>query len=271
MIKIYGAVFIFVICLLVVGCISSRRQHDFARLYRVVPGEERYDFARLVSWIAERDGQITLPEGKKIHWEETSYYRWYSNETFVILTCPPRFNEGRSFVRWLYGSVEPVRRSVGWALAGEYGLRGPATYDFPGVRMRPEIGKKDGIFGALFDDGRERLLRLQEWHISDQSLNNQKVAILVNKNPEYDSFNFNWLRGYPNIHMHLHYTQDKRVGLISIRMPESPSLAGLDFMKEDPPVLRQGSFIVDAELADKGKRRSENAAPRPHQPERRKP
>lgn len=72
---------------LVAGCVGSNRQRDYTRLYRIVPGEEREDFARLAAWIADHDGQITLPVGGTIHWAETAYYRWFSNETFVILTC----------------------------------------------------------------------------------------------------------------------------------------------------------------------------------------
>lgn len=240
---------------LVAGCVGSNRQRDYTRLYRIVPGEEREDFARLAAWIADHDGQITLPVGGTIHWAETAYYRWFSNETFVILTCPRRFHESRSFVRWVYGSVIPEKRGVGWALSGDYGIRGPGTYDFPGVAMRTDKAQQDGVFGAHFGDGRERLLRLQKWHVSDQPIGNQIVASRLNENPTDDCFVFNWLRGYSAyFDMHLFLTQDRRVGIISIRMPNSPSLAGLDFMKEDPPILRKGSFVVDESLAAKGLR-----------------
>ncbi len=241
-----------VVLLLLAGCASNRRQLDYARLYQVVPGEERQDFARLATWIAERDGRITLPVGETIHWAETAYYRWYSNSTFVVLTCPPRFHETRSYVRWASGSVLPVGRGVGWSLAGDYGLRGPGTYDFPGVDMHPEMAERDGVFGARFGDGRDRLLRLQEWHVSDQPVGNRVVASRLNADQTHDGFHFNWLRGYPGVQMTLFLTQQRRVGIISVRMPNSPSLAGLDFMKEDPPVLRHGSFVIDDTLASMG-------------------
>lgn len=240
------------------GCVSSRRQRDYARLYRVAPGEEREDFTRLASWIADHDGQITLPVGGTIYWAETAYYRWYSNETFVIVTCPPRFHETRSFIRWVSGSVRPVSRGVGWSLSGDYGLRGPGTYDFQGIAMRPEHAEQDGAFGARFGDRRNRLLHLMKWHVSDQPTNNQIVASRVNEDPTNDFFHFGWLRGCPDVQMNLFLSPDRRVGIISIRMPNSPSLAGLDFMKEDPPVLRQGSFVVDESLAEKGMRRKPN-------------
>jgi hypothetical protein len=244
------------------GCASSRRQRDYARLYRVAPGEEREDFARLASWIADHDGQISLPVGGTLYWAETAYYRWYSNETFVIVTCPPRFHETRSFVRWVSGSVRPVARGVGWSLSGDYGLRGPGTYDFPGITMRPEHAEQDGAFGARFGDKREQLMTLLRWHVSDQPPNNQGAMAGVNKNPAYDRVAFGWLRGCPKVQMSLFLSPDRRVGIISIRMDNSPSLAGLDFMKEDPPVLRQGSFVVDESLAEKGMRRRPNLSPR---------
>ena len=162
-VNVGGAVIVVVaLLLLLAGCASGRRQRDYAQLYRVVPGDEREDFARLVSWIAERDGNVTLPVGGSIHWSETVYYRWYSNETFVILTCPPRFHECRSSIKWVCGSVAPVIRGVGWTISGDYGLRGPGTYDFPGVIMRPETATQDGVFGVRFGDGRDRLLKLQD-------------------------------------------------------------------------------------------------------------
>ena len=268
MAKVGGVVLISVILLLLAGCASSRRQRDYAKLYRVVPGEEQEDFARLVSWVAERDGNVTLPVGGRINWAETTYYRWYSNETFVVLTCPPRFHESRSSIKWVCGSVQPVKRGVGWTIAGDYRLRGPGTYDFPGIDLWPEKAVQDGVFGVRFGDGRDRLLKLQEWHVSDQPEVNKRVAAGVNGNPEYDRFGFGWLRGHQDLQMHTYLTHDRRVAILYIQMPSSPTLAGLDFMGEDPPVLRQGSFVVDEELAAKGRKRmqlhnkSEQATPR---------
>ena len=264
MVDVGGAVIVVVaLLLLLAGCASGRRQRDYAQLYRVVPGDEREDFARLVSWIAERDGNVTLPVGESIHWSETVYYRWYSNETFVILTCPPRFHESRSTIEWVCGSVKPVKRGMGWTMSGDYGLRGPGTYDYPGVTMRPEQAVQDGVFGIRFGDGRDRLLMLQDWHFSDQPENNKQVALALNGHPEYDCFVFNWLLGYPDIDVWSFLTPDKRVGILHVRTSNSPSLAGLDFMKEDPPVLRQGSFIVDEELAAKGRNRRSPTKKRP--------
>ena len=254
MVLLFFGVLVIAALLVSTGCVGNRRQRDYAKLYRVVQGEEREDFGRLASWIADRDGQITLPVGGSIHWAETAYYRWYSNETFVVMTCPPRFHESRSTIEWVCGSVKPVKRGVGWTMSGDYGLRGPGTYDFPGVIMRPETATQDGVFGIRFGDGRDRLLKLQDWHFSDQPENNKQGALALNGHPEYNCFVFNWLLGYPDIDVWSFLTHDKRVGILHVRMSNSPSLAGLDFMKEDPPVLRQDSFIVNDELAAKGRR-----------------
>ena len=263
MVNVAGTILAAAVLLLLSGCVGIMRQHDYAKLYRVVPGEEHEDFGRLVSWIAARDGNVTLPVGGKIYWAETVYYRWYSNETFVVLTCPPRFHEKRSSIKWVYGSVTPVTRGVGWAMSGDYGLRGPGTYDYPGVTMRPEQATQDGVFGIRFGDGRDRLLQLLNWHISDQPEGNRIVAAGVNKFPEVDRFAFGWLRGYPDVQTHAYLTRDRLVGLLYVRMPDSPSLAGLDFMGEDPPVLRQCSFIVDEELAARGRNRGPSLKKRP--------
>ncbi len=268
---ICGVVFLATALIVLAGCTSTRRQRDYARLYTVVPGEEREDFGRLASWIAEHDGQITLPIGGTVYWSETAYYRWYSNETFVITTCPPRFHETRSEIRWLCGYVSPAKRGVGWAMTADYGLRGPGTYDFFEARMYPENAPLDGVFGVRFGDRRPRLLQVLEWHISDQLEGNRRGARKLASNDSYDLFSIGYLRGYPGTQLSAFLSASREVGILKVRMPNSPGLSGLDFMKEDPPVLRQGSFIVDAELVAKGKRRPVNMVPKSLLPKRHKP
>ena len=261
-----GILLCFGLTVLLAGCASSHRQRDYARLYCVVPGEEREDFGRLSSWIAERDGHITLPVRGTIHWGETAYYRWYSNETFVIVTCPPKFHEKRSEIRWLCGSISlPAKATsaMGSAFYGDYGRRGPGTYDFDGVQMRPWLSPRDGIFGVHFNDRRTELLRIFEWHISDQLEVNQRGARALTSHSEDDRFPIGYLRGYPGAQLSIFLSAERRVGLLKVRMPDSPGLAGLDFMKADPPVLRQGSFTVDASLAAKGLRKSRSHT-KPH-------
>ena len=246
---------------LVIGCASSRRQRGYARLYRVVPGEEREDFGRLASWIAERDGQITLPIDGTIHWAETAYYRWYSNETFVIVTCPPQFHAARSEIRWLCGTItSPESAAVGRAIYGEYGRRGPGTFDYDGIAMRPWLAPCDGIFGVRFGERRSRLLQILEWHSSDQLEEYRSSARKLASYAEHDLVSIDRLRRHPGVQLSAFLSREREVGILKVRMPESPGLAGLDFMKEDPPVLRQGSFEVDVSLAAKGLRRQQPAA-----------
>ncbi len=256
---------------LLFGCVNALRQRDYAKLYHIVPREERNDFGRLVSWIAQHDGNITLRTGDTIYWEETAYFRTYSNDVFILLSFPPRFNEMRSSIYWVAGTLHRKNNGVGVSLFGIPNSRGPATYDFPQFKFHPVQSQNDGIFGVNFNDNRPALLKQQERHIKDQHIEYRQRAIELNSHPEFDVFIFNRLYGCPGTQMFTFLDSTRSVVFIQLRMPDAPGLGGLLFAKEDPPVLRQGSFIVDAELAAKGKRRPVNMVPKPPQPERRKP
>jgi hypothetical protein len=99
------------------------------------------------------------------------------------------------------------------------------------------------------------LLRILEWHISDQLEANQKGARALTSHSGDDRFPIGDLRGYPGVQLSVFLSGEREAGLLKVRMPDSPGLAGLDFMREAPPVLRQGSFVVDASLAAKGLRK----------------
>ena len=232
------------------GCADPDWQKQHGDLFTVHPGEERDDFARMVTWIASHDGHISLTEGSVIRWQETDYYRWYSNGTHVVLCCPPRFSETKSELRWLAGSVSSSL-VFSDAMRGVYRVGG--TYEFPGLDMRPTPASNDGIFGVRFGDDRARLRKLMAEQESDETENNRIASRRYNAGLT-NAFDLQHLKGEPGTHVMLNLKDDAVVSYIAVRMPQSPGLAGTDFMDFEPPIRRSGFFVVDKDLVAKGRK-----------------
>jgi hypothetical protein len=219
-------------------------------MFLVHPGRERDDFARLVAWIAAHDGRISLRSGTVVSWQETAYYRLYTNETYLVLCCPPSFCETRSEIRWLAGSIEP-NASLSDALRGEYKVGG--LYTFPLLDMRSCAASGDGVFGIRFGDDRSNLWQVLAYNDSDLD-NRAHISDIDYNKVLVGAFSVQHLRGDLRYqHQIMAYLRDNAtVSYITVQMLGSPGLAITDFMDADPPILRRGSFVIDDDLRGQG-------------------
>ena len=251
------------------SCLFSGRGDEYgdASEWTPIPGEERNDFARIAKFIATHDGNITLVEGTQIHWFDTFYFRCYSNDTYVIVSYPPPFRSEQSALYWFCGKVvQGHERGFAFAINGDPPTsedRANHFFDdrFPCLKFNAILYRSDGIFGVNFGERRE-VTANRYW-------NDEVFVARKHINPDSDAR----LRGINTLYVNKFYmeTEPFKAGGYNCNIIYNEkgyavwmkiegynrkySMVPLTWDSSPPPILRSGSFTVNATLVKTGRNR----------------
>lgn len=272
---IVGSVVMCCMLLLTSSCITyyfvstSLWRHGRNNLWKVNEGGESEDLHRFAEWLSKREGRLSIEKGSTIQWFETQSYRCYSNDTFVLAFCPPRFSEKYADIVWLAGKLDKSEDIISDffppSILDEHNIR---TYTYPkSVLPGPEKCVEDGIYTIRFGDQREnlcnRLLYLDSLSplktvLKDESTGNERLYVeyLLGEGQKYYSNSFHLAGPYAmdkyNGHVWCSLTVDGKVFQMQVSIFNSrfgvPDMNAYKYRKL--PILRSGSFKVDWETPE---------------------